>query len=195
MRPKPVASPPAGNNRLTPLLHFRFSHADFTLTPSGSTIIHNHGSLGARGDGNISATCTGPDTGFVSAGRQGGGFVFDGETCHVRVPDPVSPVGGNHWTIMFWIKRKSVAAGQLVMLRGNDNATWTPGKTQIKFSKDPPPADETADELVRAAFFVFVFLGRGGYFFMGGWAWVRVFSLFGLCACEPTHFHFCFVVL
>jgi hypothetical protein len=178
MRPKPVASPPAGNNRLTPLLHFRFSHADFTLTPSGSTIIHNHGSLGARGDGNISATCTGPDTGFVSAGRQGGGFVFDGDTCHVRVSDPVAPVGGNHWTIMFWIKRRSVAAGQLVMLRGNDDATWTPGKTQIKFSKDPPPADETADELVRAAFvffFVFVLFFFGGG---GGCACARVFSLF-----------------
>jgi hypothetical protein len=157
MRPKPVASPPAGNDRLTPLLHFRFSHADFTSHASGPTTIRNHGSLGARGDGNISATCTGTDTGFVSAGRQGGGFMFDGATCHVRVPDPIAPLAGNHWTIMFWVKRKSVAAGQLLVFRGDDDAAWTAGESQIKFSRDPPPSGEVADELVCVDGFFFVF--------------------------------------
>jgi hypothetical protein len=156
MRPKPVASPPAGIDRLTPLLHFRFSHADFTNHASGPSTIRNHGSLGARGDGNISATCTGPNTGLTDAGHRGGGFVFDGETCHVRVPDPVAPLAGNHWTIMFWVRRKSVVAGQLVMFRGNVDPSWTAGETQIKFSEDPPWPGEVVDELVRVA----VWLGR-----------------------------------
>jgi hypothetical protein len=176
MRPKPVASPPAGFDRLTPLLHFRFSQADFTSHASGPTTIRNHGSLGATGDGNISATCTGTDTGFVSAGRQGGGFVFDGETCHVRVSDPVAPLAGNHWTIMFWVKRKSVVAGQLLVFRGDDGPNWNAGETQIKFSIDPPPSGEIADELVR------VFCGLV-------WSGLVWSGLVGLC----FFFLFCFV--
>jgi hypothetical protein len=82
--------------------------------------------------------------------------VFDGETCHVRVPDPVAPLAGNHWTIMFWVRRKSVVAGQLVMFRGNVDPSWTAGETQIKFSEDPPWPGEVVDELVRVA----VWLGR-----------------------------------
>jgi hypothetical protein len=154
MRPKPMASPPAGSDRLTPLLHFTFNPEDFAAsTSSGLTTIRNHGSLGATGNAEVSVNCTGTDTGPVTDGRLGSAFAFDGGACHLRVPDPVAPVGGNHWTIMFWIKRKTVAAGQLVMFRGDDDAVWSAGETQIKFSQDPPPAGETAHELVRAVFF------------------------------------------
>jgi hypothetical protein len=153
-----MASPPAGSDRLTPLLHFTFNPEDFAAsTSSGLTTIRNHGSLGATGNAEVSVNCTGTDTGPVADGRLGSAFAFDGGACHLRVPDPVAPVGGNHWTIMFWIKRKTVAAGQLVMFRGDDDAVWSAGETQIKFSQDPPPAGETADELVRAVCFFFRF--------------------------------------
>ena len=147
MRPKPVASPPSGGDRTTPLIHFKFNPADFTYTPSGVTV-RNHGSMGSAADGTVHTTCTGAATGHTGSGKYGSGFRTDGETCHLRVSDPVAPLNGNHWTIALWIKRVAVEAGQLVMFRGDADAGWAPGEAQIKFSMTSPPVGEIANEIV-----------------------------------------------